>query len=76
MDNELKIKRLEKIICMYENKVFDVLYEKILYCNICKDILKEHPIRCYNLIYCRNNICKNCFKNYDSSWKCDECNLN
>jgi len=28
IDDKLKIERLEKIISIYENKVFDVLYEK------------------------------------------------
>jgi hypothetical protein len=70
----LKVKRLEKIISMYENKVFGVLYEKILYCSTCKDIILKnyHLIRCSSSLNCKNNVCKNCLKN-KLSWKCDEC---
>ena len=72
IDDKLKIKRLENIISIYENKVFDVLYEKILYCNTCKDILKDYSVLCTSVLNCRNKICKTCLKN-ESNWKCDEC---
>jgi hypothetical protein len=72
IDDKTKINRLEQIISIYESKVFEFLYEKIVYCNICKDINKD-TTRCMSLKYCRNHICKTCFINNKLQWICDKC---
>ena len=64
IDDRTKIQRLEKIISLYENNIFEVLYDKILYCNICKDILKDNVKH-----HLKQLFCIRCFNNYEKNKK-------
>ena len=63
IEDKIKILRLEKIISIYEGKLFDVLYDRIIYCNICKLIININELGSENIICNNMYTCNICNKN-------------